>query len=493
MPPIRSLAAIALPILLTLAAATDAPRITVRFDAAVSAKPYTGRVFIMTTQRGGEPRRGPSWFGTEPFYSLEVRDWKPDTPLEFDADKALGYPGPLPDLPAGKYRVQAVIDLNGWTHHVVDAPGNGYSDVVTLQHDPAAPAAIDLRISKTVRQRPLEDSDDIKYVKLRSDLLSRFYERDVEIMAAIALPESYADEPNRRYPTVYMIPGFGGTIRDAAGMLRYMGPGFFAAQGLDAAVVFLDPDSPTGHHVFADSANNGPRGESLIRELIPELEKRFRLIAEPRARFVTGHSSGGWSSLWLQVTYPDFFGGVWSLSPDPVDFHAFQTLDIYDPGQNYYTTADGKPRPISRGDMGMVLTCRAFDDMETVVGRGGQIQSFDAVFGPRGPDGRPVQLWDRKTGRLDPKIAEAWKKYDIRLIVESNWPKLGPKLKGKLHLYCGDQDTFHLEGAFFRLRDALQRLGSDAHVEVIPGAGHGLPPTVYQKCAEQMAGKFNGR
>ena len=113
--------------------------------------------------------------------------------------------------------------------------------------------------------------------------------------------------------------------------------------------VVLDPDCGTGHHVFADSATNGPRGAALIEEFIPYLERRFPLLADPRARLLNGHSSGGWSSLWLQVTYPDFFGGTWSTSPDPVDFRDFQRINIYASGENMFRDRDGN-RAADRAD-----------------------------------------------------------------------------------------------------------------------------------------------
>lgn len=465
-----------------------APQVTIEFDPAVTSKPYAGRVYLMTTQREGRsPMSGPSWFGAEPFFALEVQDWIAGTALKFDADKALGFPAPLAELPAGKYCVQAVIDLNGWSHDVTDAPGNGYSDVATLEHDPEKPAELKLTISKIVEQPKYRETEQLKYVRLKSRLLGEFYKQDVFVQAAVALPDAYLEQKDRKFPTVYMIPGFGGTLRSAGRGLRSER---FSGEGFDPVIVFLDPDCPTGHHVFADSANNGPRGQSLIEELIPHLEKEFRLIPDAGARFVTGHSSGGWSSLWLQVAYPDTFGGVWSTSPDPVDFTSFQTINIHNADENMFRMPDGSQRPISRGGWGRPIMTRAFCDMEETLGRGGQLQSFEAVFSPRGADGKPVKLWDRKSGALDTKVAETWRKYDIREIVEKNWSTLGPKLKGKLHLFCGDQDTFYLEAAFFKLRDALEKLGSDAYVEVIPGASHGLPQSVFEKCAKQMAEQF---
>ena len=137
----------------------------------------------------------------------------------------------------------------------------------------------------------------------------------------VLLPDGYRGDRQRRYPVLYVIPGFSGS-HFAALTAAAANPTDIA--GIDMLYVVLDPSCRLGHHVFADSENNGPVGQALIAELIPHLEKKYQALGVPAARFLTGHSSGGWSSLWLQVTYPEFFGGVWSTSPDPVDFRDFQ-------------------------------------------------------------------------------------------------------------------------------------------------------------------------
>lgn len=206
--------------------------------------------------------------------------------------------------------------------------------------------------------------------------------------------------------------------------------------------------------------------------MIPAVEKRFRAAGKPAGRIVTGHSSGGWSSLWLQVAYPDFFAGVWSTAPDPVDFRDFQRINIYSPEENVFLDRDGKARPLGRQKGKVILWYKSFSDMEEVLGRGGQLASFEAVFSDRGPDGRPKRLWDRKTGAIDPDVAKSWEKYDIRLVLERNWPTLGPKLRGKLRVYMGEEDTFYLQGATRLLQQSLKKLGSDAVVELFPGKDH---------------------
>jgi hypothetical protein len=267
---------------------------------------------------------------------------------------------------------------------------------------------------------------------------------------------------------VYIIPGFGGD--------HYMAGMFLTeprlGHGKDLIRVVLDPDCGTGHHVFADSDTNGPRGRALVEEFIPYLEKTYPMVADQRARLLNGHSSGGWSSLWLQVTYPDYFGGTWSTSPDPVDFRDFQRVNIYADCENMYRDHQGQRRPIARmGDTPVIFYDR-FSLLEQVMGRGGQLGSFEAVFSPVGPDGQPRELWDRATGAIDSEVAKAWENYDIRLILERKWAELGPKLSGKLHVITGGMDTFYLEGAARLLKESLAGRKSDAVVEIIPDRNH---------------------
>ncbi len=188
---------------------------------------------------------------------------------------------------------------------------------------------------------------------------------------------------------------------------------------------------------------------------------------------MNGHSSGGWSSLWLQVAYPDFFGGTWSTSPDPVDFRDFQQINIYAPGENMFKDSKGAIRPIARMGTVPALFYDKFSRMDDVIDWGGQLGSFEAVFSPLDPGGRPRKLWDRESGRIDPDVAKAWEAYDIRLVLERNWPTLGSKLKGKIHVITGGRDTFYLEGAVKLLKESLAKLGSDAVVEIIPDQDHG--------------------
>jgi pimeloyl-ACP methyl ester carboxylesterase len=468
--------------------AADKPlEFRVTFDKAVSAKPFTGRVYVMLTKsESNAPRFGPSWFKPEPIFARDVKDWKPGDELVIDGT-ALAFPDPLAKLPKAAWSAQAVMDFDRGERNFSTAPGNGYSKVVRKELDAAAGGPVALVIDQVVPPRTFKETERVKLAEIDSKLLTDFHKRPVKLRAGVVLPKSFATDPKKHYPVVYEIPGFGGTHESAARRLNSTD-----VAGMECLWVVLDPSCRLGHHVFADSANNGPCGRALVEELAPAIEKQFRGIGVPAARFVTGHSSGGWSSLWLQVTYPDFFGGVWSTAPDPVDFRDFQRVNVYRPGVNMFLDDQGDRRPIARSKGKPTLFYQPFSDMDRITGHGGQLDSFDAVFGPRGADGRPVPLWDRDTGALSPAVAKHWEKYDIRLTLENNWKTLGPKLTGKLHVIAGSEDTFYLDGAVVLLKESLTKLGSDAVVEVVPGRDHGnlIDAKTRERMNKEMAEAF---
>ncbi len=461
------------------------------FSKKIATQPFTGRVFLIASRApiGGAPPRQ-SWFKPFPFFAQDVRDWRPEEALTFQPHVA--FPMVLDKLPAEKFYLQAIMDRDGGGQNCLTASGNIYSKSVLL--DPKMPpsAPLHLVLDQVVPERPFAETDRVKLVDIDSRLLSKFHGKPIKLRAGVVLPASFAAEPKRRYPVIYEIPGFGG---DHFGAFAAAARNATDVAGVEMIHVVLDPSCRTGHHVFADSENNGPCGQALIEELIPAIEAKFRGLGVPASRFLTGHSSGGWSSLWLQVTYPDFFGGVWSTAPDPVDFRDFQRIDLYAPQVNMFTDGKGARRPIARLAGKPALYYQSFSDMEVVMGRGGQLASFEAVFSPKGPGGRPRQLWDRKSGAVDPKIAEGWRRYDIRLILEQNWPKLEPKLAGKLHVYMGAEDTFYLEGATRLLGESLQRPGSDAVVEIVPGRDHStlMDAAMRARIAREMADAFRKR
>lgn len=463
-------------------------QVELSFSKSVTGAAFTGRVFVIASKNPINEKANPpapGWFNPYPFFAQEVTKWSPDTPLKFQPQYALLQP--WDKLAKGKYYLQAVLDrdLGGRTFNA--SPGNAYSKPVMVDLNMPPTETIKLLIDQVIPEKKLEDKGRVKFVELESNLLGKFHGKPIKLRAGVVVPKSFADDPAKTYPVIYEIPGFGGNHAFA-----FAAEGRTDVAGVEMLYVVLDPSCRLGHHVFADSDNNGPYAKALIEELIPHIETNFRAIGSPRARFVTGHSSGGWSSLWLQVTYADFFGGAWSTAPDPVDFRDFQRVNIYDPKQNLFVDEKGESRPLARKGKTILLRYKPFNDMEVVMGRGGQLFSFEAVFSPRGPDAKPLPLWDRDTGVIDLKVAKAWQRYDIRMILEQNWKTLGPKLAGKLHVYMGAEDTFYLEGATRLLQESQKKLGSDAVIEIFPGRDHGnlMDGAMRQRIAKEMADAY---
>ncbi|MCA9087005.1 MAG: hypothetical protein KDA90_00035 [Planctomycetaceae bacterium] len=478
-------------------------RFEVRY-ADAEQRTYTGRVYLFCGQGPREPRSGPNWFDPDPMFAIDVVDWKPGEILTFSASTPglMAFPKPLDELDLRGWKVQAVARFNPWERKVGTGERNGFSDVVSIPAD-GSDQSVQLTIQHRVPSPEFVETNDVRLLRLQSNLLSQFHQRDVSIQGGVRLPPSYHQQPDRRYPVIFEIPGFGGTH---AGVRAWSPQRQRSEDGVEFIVVVLDPSCPLGHHVFADSANNGPWGTALVQEFIPELDRQFRTDARPAARFLSGHSSGGWSSLWLQVTHPDDFGGTWSTAPDPVDFHDFQQIDLY-AGQNMYVDPQGARRPLARLGGRVAAWYDQFCQMEDLMGYGGQLHSFEAVFSPAdamrpirigtinappAPSPQPKLLWNRDTGVIDPQVAAAWKKYDIRHQLVSRWPELGPRLQGKLTVIMGEQDTFYLEGATRRLKVALEELGSDARIELVPDRDHFdlLTPELRQRIINEMAASY---
>jgi S-formylglutathione hydrolase FrmB len=392
---------------------------------------------------------------------------------EVDADVDT-YPAPFAQLPAGTYAFQAVLDRN----HDYNYGGRGSGDIVSPVVEARLPGPIPrLTLTHVVktdwlkgRLAHLPDAKreamqkalaELKRADFVSPVLSEFWGRPMHIRAWVALPPGYG-APGKTFPTVYTTNGFGGPPGykkfSAAQIEQMMSSGAMPPM----IWVYLDQTSARGTCEFADSVNNGPWGQALTTEFIPWFEKHHATDGKPSSRFLTGHSSGGWAALWLQVRYPEVFGGTWPVSPDPGDFRDFVNIDIYAPNANAYRDAAGKPIPLVRDHGKVIATVEQFAKMERVLGvYGGQFASFEWVFSPKGPDGRPEPLFNRATGDIDPQVADYWRDhYDIAWRIRHDWPALKRNLDGKIHLYVGTADTFYLDGSVRLLKQAFDSVGA---------------------------------
>jgi Putative esterase len=409
----------------------------------------------------------------------EIRDLKPGASVDVDTDDVV-FPKPFSDLKPGDYQAQAVLDVGHTFNYSGRTEGDYVSGVVTLAGwSPGEGSEPALTLNSVVPARampvgtPAEEAASHLEV-MQSEALTRFWGRPVNVQAWVIVPPGYDAHTKEHYPTVYWTFGFGGNMAYA----KRMGERIYsrmAEQKMPPMIwVMLDESLPTGTHEFANSVNDGPWGEALTKEFIPYLEARFRMEARARGRFLQGHSSGGWATLQLQVNYPRIFGGTWSTSPDPSDFHDFTGPDLYAPDANVYHRLDGTPYPLIR-DKGKVLaTFEEFAKLERVLGPyGGQMASFDWVFSPRGKDGRPEPMFNRDTGEVDPAVVAYWRDhYDLAHICTVDWAQRGPYLRGKIHVFVGTADTFYLDGSAHKFDAVLQGLHADAHFTYLPGRTH---------------------
>jgi hypothetical protein len=391
----------------------------------------------------------------------------------------------LADLQPGTYRVQAVLDRSR-DIRLADAAGNLVSEPVNLELNPAKGGTVRIELSRALGPDPLPaDTDRVRFLEIESPKLSAFHGRPIRVRVGVILPLGFDAGGETRYPLRVHIGGFGTRYTAVSRMMRE-GSNFRAAwDGADAprfVLLHLDGAGPLGDPYQVDSANHGPYGASLMEEIIPEVEKRFRCGGSGTRRVLDGGSTGGWVSFALQVFYPDAFAGTWSFCPDPVDFRSYQKINIYE-DVNAYKLPDGAERPSRRDPRTgkMALSMAAECGMENLLGAGTsytmsgqQWGSWNATFAPRGPDGRPAPLWDARTGVIDRAVAAQFRKYDLRAHLEANWPTLGPKLKGKVHIWVGDADDYYLNEGVRRLDAFLSRAeppygGSIAYG---PGRGH---------------------
>ena len=473
--------------------------------ASLPAGPSAGRlvVFLKSTRcrEAGDPSEGPFFTDPQPILSVPVAGLAPGGEVRLAGD-AVAWPGPIDGF-RGTFDVQAVFKRNRQDASIL-APGNVVSEVVRVDLDPSKDDRIELSLKAAVPPVQLPESPDLVLIDEPSSMLTRALGRPTSHRAVVVLPPGYHDvnHARRMWPTIYMIPGFGGGLRAAAEIRRLMAmPG--AASSVPQAVhVVLDPNGPFGHHGFADSVMNGPRGAALVQELIPALEERFRLVRTPEARLLTGHSSGGWSSLWLQLTNPDFFGGCWSSAPDPVDFSAFQQNDLFRDA-NLFTDGQGEERASFRRPVGslekVLMTVREEMGMEHAIdpagGSGQQWDAWFAMFGTPDPaTGMPARLADPASGAIDRKLVEdAWSSYDMARLVERRWNRLWPVLRDKVRLVVGDRDDFYLERAVRRFKEKVETLRSATQAEPAAGKPSGFIEIVPEATHGTMAAIARGR
>ncbi|MDQ2936539.1 MAG: alpha/beta hydrolase-fold protein [Acidobacteriota bacterium] len=486
-------------------------RFAISFPETNSKHPLDGRILLLlSTDNAKEPRFQISEdLNTQQVFGVDVEALKPAQEAIVDAS-AFGYPvRSLSNLKPGQYWVQALLHRYEIFHradgHTLklpmdrgegqqwnSAPGNFYSTPQKITVDPLKDSTIRISLDKVIPPiEPPKDTKYIKHVKMESKLLSRFWGRPIYLGANVLLPEGFDSHPNAHYPLVIFhghfpanFNGFRETPPDPD-----LKPDFserFHLEGYNKIqqeyaykfyqewtganfprmiIIEIQHANPYYDDSYAvNSANLGPYGDAITYELVPFIEKQFRGLGKGWARFMYGGSTGGWEALAAQVFYPDEYNGSWAACPDPIDFRAYTTVNIYQHDNAYYAEAPWKhtPRPGKRNYLGeLAATVEEMNSLELALGTssrsGGQFDIWQAVYSPVGEDGYPKPIWDKLTGKIDRSVAEYWREhYDLGYILKRDWEKLGPKLEGKIHIYVGEADNYFLNDAVYLMEDFLK-------------------------------------
>ena len=504
-----------------LTAQAQGPRFTVTFPAARASAPIDGRVLVyLSADTTKEPRFGASdAVTTAQVTGVDVDGWRPGAPVTVDGT-AFGYPvESLRDLPPGRYRVQAMVNryqtFRRADGHVVKLPpdrwegqqptrkpGNLYSPPVTVTIGATSRVALELTEEiPPVADFTAQETEYVKYVRIRSERLSAFWGTDMYLAAWVTLPEGFEAHPGARYPLVInhghfpsSPSGWRETPPDTTLVpdfsTRFNLRGYNRIQQELAYQLFRDWTSPGFPRMLlveiqhatpfyddsyaVNSANNGPYGDAITYELIPEIERRFRGIGQGWARFTFGGSTGGWEAMAVQMFYPDEFNGAWIACPDPIDFRHYTTVNIYSDRNAYHTEGAFRrtKRPAQRNYLGHITaTVEDMNRRELALGTrtrsGDQFDVWESVYSPVGPDGYPARLWDKRTGVIDTAVARYWREHwDLSYILQRDWATLGPKVRGKLRIYVGDMDNYYLNNAVYEVEKFLRSANPPADAVV---------------------------
>ena len=493
------------------------PRFAISFGRDLSPTPLDGRVYVViSTKPDPEPRTQilEEEAQSQQIFGADVDALAPGQNAVI-ADDALGYPtANFHDLPAGDYWVQGVLNKYTTFHrsdgHIVKLPmdegegqhwntkpGNFYSIPERVHMDPASRNTIQIHLTNVVP--PIDspkDTEWVKHIKIQSQALTKFWGHPMYLGAIVVLPEGWASHPNAHYPLLvnhghfpHDFNGFRTTAPDPAltgyalerAQAQYKFYQDWTTGKLPHMLLLLvQHANPYYDDSYAvDSANVGPYGEAINRELIPQIEKQFRGIGQGWARAIYGGSTGGWETLATQIFYPDDYNGAWGACPDPVDFRAYQSVNIYEDQNAYWTIGPfGRiAQPEMRTPPGLILaTTEGTNRWELVLGTHGrsgeQWDIWQAVFSPAGPDGYPAEIWNQRTGVINHEVAAYWREhYDLTAILERDWKTLGPKLEGKLHVMVGTADTFFLDHAVHLMQAFLE---STANPHYVPDFDYGV-------------------
>jgi putative esterase len=297
------------------------------------------------------------------------------------------------------------------------------------------------------------------------------------------VPPGYDDEPDRRYPSVYVIQGLTGQL-DMWRNRSAFRPTFlelFDAAAPECIVALVDAWTSIGGSQFIDSPGTGRYGSYLCDEVVSFVDERYQTLPEAAHRGIMGKSSGGYGAMVNPMLRPDRFGGFATHAGDALfevcyqpDFRSSVRAlrDNYD-GSFERFWEDFRSRPAFAKKTDYILlndwcmaACYSADE-----------------------DGTVHLPYRTDTGRLVPEVWERWLAWDpVRMA-----PKHADALRGLRAIWidAGRWDEPHLDLGAEAFRQELEKLGvTDVHFELFDGGHGGMEwryPLSLQYLADRLA------
>ncbi len=271
----------------------------------------------------------------------------------------------------------------------------------------------------------------------------------------VYVPPGYDAEPDRRYPSVYVIQGYTGQVIMWRNRQPYRKPFPEAADAMfargeapPAIVVYVDAWTRFGGSQFVDSPGTGRYHSYLCDEVVPWVDARYRTLAAAAHRAISGKSSGGFGAMITPMLRPDLFGALATHSGDAL--YELCYIPEFGKAVRYLRTYDGD---ISRwwDDFRSRVSFTKEEDMSLLA-----LLGVSACFSAR-EDGAVELPFDPVTGMLRPEPWQRWLDWDpVRMV-----PKYADALRSLRGIWIdgGTRDEWFLDLGAQAFRAALSEAG----------------------------------
>jgi enterochelin esterase-like enzyme len=157
---------------------------------------------------------------------------------------------------------------------------------------------------------------------LEGNLIGDPADRDVTVY----LPPSYASNPDKRFPVLYMLHGFTDTDSQWFGWEKHWINlqdviEQSLAEGLSKEMIVVMPNAYNRFKgsMYANSVTIGDWETFVTQELVRYVDANYRTIPTKESRGLAGHSMGGYGTLRLGMKNPDVYSALYALSPCCMD------------------------------------------------------------------------------------------------------------------------------------------------------------------------------